>query len=148
MPKVTFFLLPEVTEDEQNQLICDKIAALFRQFRKVLVWANDQAHAEILDDLLWQRPADGFIPHSLYGEGPANGVPVELVWPQASNVPRRPGYVVFNLASQVPAQVQLNQTIFDIVPSAEDGKKLARERYKHYRGSGCQLTTQPLNPEQ
>lgn len=146
MPSVTFFLLDDVSEDEQNLLICDKIAELFRQYKKVRVFARDQAHAETIDELLWQRPADGFIPHNLLGEGPANGVPVELLWPAADNVPRRPGYVLFNLAEQVPAQAQQSQTIFDIVPASEQQKAVARERYKHYRANGCQLSTQPLNP--
>ena len=147
MSSVTFFMLPEATEDEQNQMICDKIAELFRQYKKVRVFAASQQHAETLDELLWQRPADGFIPHNVHGEGPANGVPVEILWPQADNVARRPGYVLFNLAEQVPAQAQQSQTVFDIVPPAEAQKTIARERYKHYRANGCQLTTQPLNPE-
>jgi DNA polymerase-3 subunit chi len=146
MPKVTFLLLPDVPEDEQNRLICDKIADLFRHYRKVRVCASSQTQAEALDELLWQRPADGFIPHNLHGEGPANGVPVEIIWPQAENVSRRPGYVLFNLAEQVPAQAQQSQTLFDIVPPAEAQKALARERYKHYRANGCELNTQPLNP--
>jgi len=148
MPNVTFFLLPDVDESEQNNLICDRIADLFRQHKKVRVWGRDKTHAEALDELLWQRPADAFIPHNLYGEGPANGVPVELCWPEASGIQRRPGYVLLNLANQVPVQAQQSQTVFDVVPSDDAGKKLARERYKHYRANGCQLHTQPLNPEQ
>ena len=147
MSRVTFFLLPDVAADEQNGLICDKIADLFRQHKKVRVFAQSQQHAEQLDELLWQRPADSFIPHNLAGEGPANGVPVEILWPDAENTARRPGYVLFNLAEQVPVQAQQSHTIFDIVPAAEQQKVIARERYKHYRASGCQLTTQPLNAE-
>lgn len=148
MPNVTFLLLPEVDAEQQNGLICDKIAALFRQYKKVRVWARDQQHAEDLDELLWQRPADAFIPHNLHGEGPANGVPVELCWPADSSVQRRPGYVLLNLADQVPVQAQQSHTVFDTVPPDEQGKTLARERYKHYRANGSQLNTQPLNPEQ
>ncbi|MAK71953.1 MAG: DNA polymerase III subunit chi [Idiomarinaceae bacterium] len=147
MSRVTFFLLPEAAADEQKGLICDTIADLFRQHKKVRVFARSQQQAEQIDELLWQRPADSFIPHNLVGEGPANGVPVEIVWPEADNIARRPGYVLFNLAEQVPAQAQQSHTIFDIVPADEEQKAIARERYKHYRASGCQLTTEPLNAE-
>lgn len=148
MPQATFFLLPEASEDEQNELICGKIATLFRQYKKVRVWARDKQQAESLDELLWQQPADAFIPHNLVGEGPANGVPVELCWPGDQPVANRPGYILFNLADQVPAQAQQSRAIFDIVPANEDAKAIARERYKHYRANGCQLQTQPINPEQ
>ena len=62
MPSATFFLVQTTDEDEKNNLICDKIADLFRQYRKLLVVCEDQQQAELFDELLWQRPADGCIP--------------------------------------------------------------------------------------
>ncbi|WP_272978732.1 DNA polymerase III subunit chi, partial [Idiomarina baltica] len=57
MPSATFFLVQTTDEDEKNNLICDKIADLFRQYRKLLVVCEDQQQAELFDELLWQRPA-------------------------------------------------------------------------------------------
>ncbi|MAF76297.1 MAG: DNA polymerase III subunit chi [Idiomarinaceae bacterium] len=143
MPSATFFLVQTTDEDEKNNLICDKIADLFRQYRKLLVVCEDQQQAELFDELLWQRPADGFIPHALVGEALPNGAPATLSWRQSEQQPRT-GMALFNLASQVPEIAQRSQHIFDLVPAPEDEKAVARERYKHYRARGCQMRTEPL----
>lgn len=148
MPSATFFLVPEGTEDEQNRLICDKIADLYRKHKKLRVWAQDQQQAEALDELLWQQPCDAFIPHNLHGEGPATGAPVEFCWPQATSIKARPGYALFNLADDIPVQAQQSQQLYDIVPADDAHKEIARERYKHYRARGCRMHTEPLTSEQ
>jgi DNA polymerase-3 subunit chi len=148
MPSATFFLMPEASEDEQTALICDKIAELYRKHKRLRVWAQNQAQAEALDELLWQRPADAFIPHNLVGEGAATGSPVEIGWPQIEPGSTRPGYALFNLANEVPVQAQQSQQLYDIVPASDEGKAVARERYKHYRARGCQMHTVPLISEQ
>lgn len=149
MPSATFFLMPEASEDEQDAFICDKIAELYRKHKRLRIWAQSQRQAEALDELLWQRPADAFIPHNLAGEGASTGAPVEIGWPQAvADTASRPGYALFNLADEVPVQAQQSQQLYDIVPVSNDGKAVARERYKHYRARGCQMHTLPLISEQ
>jgi len=148
MPSATFFLMPDKAEGEQNRLICDKIAELYRKHKRLRVWARNQQQAEALDELLWQQPSDAFIPHNLLGEGPATGAPVELCWPESGDIKSRPGYALFNLAEDIPVQAQQSQKLYDIVPADDNGKKVARERYKHYRARGCQMHTEPLTSEQ
>ena len=113
MPSATFFLIPKASEDEQNALICDKIAELYRKHKRLRVWAQSQAQAEALDELLWQRPADAFIPHNLVGEGASTGAPVEIGWPQTEPGSSRPGYALFNLANEVPVQAQQSQQLYE-----------------------------------
>jgi len=148
MSSATFFLMPDESEGEQNKRICDKIAELYRKHKKLRVWARNQQQAEALDELLWQQPSDAFVPHNLHGEGPATGAPVEFCWPEADSVRNRPGYALFNLADDIPVLAQQSHQLYDIVPADDNGKKIARERYKHYRARGCQMHTEPLTSEQ
>ena len=144
MPAVTFYLLPEHTAGEGtlpvSQLACDLAARFFRQKQKVFIYCEHQNQAEEVDELLWQRPVDGFIPHNLAGEGPEGGAPVEIAW-QAPATRNRT--VCINLHRQCPDFARQFRTLIDFVPAQDQLKQQARERYKHYRSAGFFLDTQP-----
>lgn len=140
MSAVTFYLMPEEGELTVEVLTCDIAAHYFRQKQKVLVYCQSQREAEQIDELLWQRPVDGFVPHNLAGEGPEAGAPVEITW----QAPRsRNRAVCINLHPQCPQFAGQFRTLIDFVPAEETQKQQARERYKHYRAAGHQLDTQP-----
>lgn len=144
MPSVTFYLLPESDAESKTlhlQHACDLVAEQFRSKRRLWVYCNDQQEAEQFDELLWQRPADSFIPHNLVGEGPAGGAPIEISWKEPERV-NRP--VLVNLHQSYPAFSTRYQNVIDFVPAEEELKKLARTRYKHYRAAGFEMFTQPL----
>lgn len=142
MPSVNFYLLPDEQKDAKAHLLaaCDVAALHFRQKQKVWVFCPDQAAAEAFDELLWQRPVDGFVPHNLTGEIVKGGAPVEIGW----EVPQRQHrQVLINLHPDFPGFCHQFQHIADFVPAEEKLKEQARLRYKHYRAAGCELTTQP-----
>ncbi|CAB0151959.1 DNA polymerase III subunit chi [Pseudidiomarina piscicola] len=134
-----FYVLDEVNEEQQLALFCQFICERWREFGSVRVWCRDQAHAETLDEALWQQPADAFVPHNLVGEGPAYGAPVELCWP-AAEVSQRRCKVVVNFMPTAP-QFAGAQLILDQVPSAPEQRQEARERFKWYRQQGVNLST-------
>ena len=146
MAEVIFYLLEQDRIDDQPAplaLACQLAASSFRNKQACLVLCQSQAQAEAFDELLWQRPAEAFIPHNLTGEGPPKGTPVEVSW-----VGARPGSgkpVLINLADELPNDHQRFRKIFDFVPAAEQPKQQARERYKQYRGAGHQLDTRPAS---
>ena len=93
MKNATFYLLETDTPVDglsaQEALVCDLAGARWREGKRVLIACADEAQAIRLDEALWQRPADAFVPHNLAGEGPKYGAPVELAWPQRrGNAPR------------------------------------------------------------
>lgn len=135
-----FYVLDGVDEAQQQQLFCDIISERWRELGSVRVWCRDQQHAEAFDELLWQQPAERFVPHNLVGEGPAQGAPVELCWPTAA-VSQRRCKVVINFMPTAP-QFAGAQLIIDQAPSEPEQRQLARERFKWYRQQGVQLTTQ------
>ncbi|WP_417664850.1 DNA polymerase III subunit chi [Pseudidiomarina sp.] len=139
MAQGIFYVLDGLNDQQQLQFFCERIASAWREYRSVRVWCADQATAEQLDEALWQAPGDAFVPHNLVGEGPAQGAPVELCWPQA-NVPKRRTAAVVNLMSEIP-DWQGARMIIERVPSDENARQQARERYKTYRGQHVELQT-------
>lgn len=140
MAQAIFYVLDGLDEAQQLQFFCQQITQRWREMRSVRVYCASQQQAEQLDEALWQQPADAFVPHNLVGEGPPQGAPVELCWPEATAPARRPA-VVFNLMNAI-APVGGARLIIDRVPSADADRQLARERYKAYREQRIELATQ------
>lgn len=109
--------------------------------KKVTVLCATQTQAESFDDLIWQFPANKFIPHNLYGEGPDMGTPVEIIWHSAflSMTKLRNTAVVINLSQQYIENTHNINHIIDFVPVNENDKAQARERYKRYKQAGLRL---------
>lgn len=139
MTQGIFYVLDGLDEQQQLHFFCERIAQAWREFRSVRVWCNSQTEAEQLDEALWQAPSDAFVPHNLVGEGPAQGAPVELCWPQA-DVPNRRTAAIVNLMSDVP-NWQGARLIIERVPDDENQRQQARERYKAYRSQRVELQT-------
>jgi DNA polymerase-3 subunit chi len=151
MPLVTFYALTQPTRPTSgtdiNEIASElaMAAELLIDFvakrKKVSVLTASQIQAEAFDELIWQFPADKFIPHNLYGEGPSMGTPVEIIWHSAflSMLKLRNTAVVINLSQHYIENIQNINHIIDFVPVNEDEKAQARERYKKYKQAGCQL---------
>lgn len=120
-------------------LTCQLAAEQWRLGKRVLIACESLTQAERLDEALWQRPINQFVPHNLTGEGAKYGAPVELCWPEKrNNVPR---HVLISLLPQFANFATTFHEVIDFVPSEEQQKQLARERYKTYRDVGFQLST-------
>ncbi|AIR69548.1 DNA polymerase III subunit chi [Dickeya fangzhongdai] len=120
-------------------LACDLAAARWRAGQRVLIACEDEQQALRLDEALWQREPHAFVPHNLAGEGPRQGAPVELAWPQKrGNAPRD---LLISLQPQFADFATAFHEVIDFVPYEESLKQLARDRYKAYRSVGFQLTT-------
>lgn len=145
---VSFFAVSERTTDEDKvnhppehikaaELAYENV----KRRKKTTVLCATQADAEAFDDFIWQYPADKFIPHNLYGEGPDMGTPVEILWLSAfANMAkiRNTDMLIMLSNSFFEAQHQAKH-IIDFVPVDEQLKAQARERYKQYKKAGCQL---------
>lgn len=143
MKNATFYLLESDTIADGasaiEMLTCELADAQWRNGKRVLIACVDEQQAIRLDEALWQRPPDAFVPHNLAGEGPHYGAPIELCWPQRrGNAPRD------ILISLLPVCADFATTfheVIDFVPYEESQKQLARERYKAYRRVGFHLNT-------
>ncbi|MBW7981752.1 DNA polymerase III subunit chi [Enterobacillus tribolii] len=144
MKQATFYLLTHPTPEGApltavEALTCDLAAAAYRNGKRIQIACQDQDQAHRLDEALWQRDPHAFIPHNLAGEGPRFGAPVELSWPEKrSSAPRD---ILISLLPQFADFATAFHEVIDFVPSEDELKQLARERYKAYRSAGFHLTT-------
>ncbi|WP_206483410.1 DNA polymerase III subunit chi [Thalassotalea sp. G2M2-11] len=146
--QVMFYLLDNEVSEQKMQLAflhsCFQAAYYYRQRQKVFIYCQDQTQAHHIDELLWSFEPDSFVPHNLIGEGPKQGAAVEISWQPPTN--RRA--VLINLTSTVPNFAHQFSQIIDFVPSDEQLKQSARERYKAYRQLGFQVDNQAVNHPQ
>ncbi|MBN3263371.1 DNA polymerase III subunit chi [Pectobacterium brasiliense] len=143
MKNATFYLLEHDSKSGElsahEALACDLAAERWRAGKRVLIACEDEQQAIRLDEALWQRDPNAFVPHNLAGEGPRHGAPVELAWPQRrGNAPRD---LLISLLPQFADFATAFHEVIDFVPYEESLKQLARDRYKTYRSVGFQLTT-------
>lgn len=152
MKKVLFYLIEENNVSDaakassllpHEYYACQKISEAWQQQHSVLVACDSQAQAEKIDEYLWQLDLANFIPHNLAGEGPKQGSPIEICWPERrGNTPRQ--YLI-NLQSHYADFATIFNDVIDFVPPTDELKNLARERYKCYKNAGFNLKTMPVS---
>ncbi|NTS75553.1 DNA polymerase III subunit chi [Catenovulum sp. SM1970] len=149
MSAVHFYLFDETYEQVENvpahiDFACRLAAHCYRQNQKIFIYTGDQTQANQVDEYLWQFDAQSFVAHNLQGEGPKFGSPVEI----GCEVPKGSRQILINLSPSMPDFAKRYPQVFDFVPHQEELKQVARERYKQYKQSGHQLTTEPAYPAQ
>ena len=143
MKQVTFYLLsqPQVGElTAQEALACDLAARAWRAGKRVIISCETEQQALRIDDALWARDPDEFVPHNLSGEVTTYATPIEISWQGKRNAQRRD--LLISLQTALPEFITSFNQIIDFVPVDETLKALARERYKQYRQLGWQLATE------
>jgi len=135
MPKlVTLYALSEAEQsieqgsgraaNEQMQipseivLAADISCTCVRQKKKTSVLCATQKQAEMYDEFIWQYPAEDFIPHNLFGEGPDIGTPLEIIWDAVyqNMTSLRNRSVVINLSHRCINDFARIQHIIEFVP--------------------------------
>ncbi|MGV6989546.1 DNA polymerase III subunit chi [Testudinibacter sp. P80/BLE/0925] len=146
MKKAQFYLLQAGKADSelsaQEALTCDLAADAWRLGKRVLIACETERQALLLDEALWQRDAEQFVPHNLSGEITTYATPIEISWIGKRNSQRRD--LLISLQSAVPDFANSFSQVIDFVPSEEQAKIQARERYKQYRQLGFELSTQQI----
>ena len=135
MPQVVFYQL-SAGDTSVASRASELIADAFANKQKISVLCDTQKQAEEVDEFLWQLPANRFVPHNLYGEGPQSGTPVEICW-QPEQVARR--QMVVNVGSGMVPSPNQHRQIIDLVPVDDEAKQAARVRYKNYQQAGCNM---------
>ncbi|AAU38164.1 MULTISPECIES: DNA polymerase III subunit chi [Basfia] len=142
MPKQAQFYLIEKTQADNalsatEALACNLAADAWRLGKKVLIACETEEQALNLDEALWQRDAEQFVPHNLSGEITNYATPIEISWQGKRNAQRRD--LLISLQNNVPDYAQSFNHVIDFVPAEEERKAVARERYKLYRQLGFEM---------
>ena len=146
MPKnAQFYLLSDASPAQTNlsaveSLACNLAASAWRLGKRVLLACENEAQALNIDEALWQREPDEFVPHNLSGEATTYATPIEISWTGKRNAQSRD--LLINLQPQLPEFINSFTQIIDFVPAEEQQKALARERYKQLRQLGWELSTE------
>ncbi|TCJ97921.1 DNA polymerase III chi subunit [Volucribacter psittacicida] len=140
--QATFYLMQQEQSSIENltaieALACELAAKTWRLGKRILIACETEQQAFKLDEALWQRDPDEFVPHNLSGEISHYTTPIEICWKEKRNVQRRD--VLISLQQQIPEFAQMFNHVIDFVPEQEQQKNLARERYKQYRQLGFQM---------
>ncbi|QEH45271.1 DNA polymerase III subunit chi [Aggregatibacter actinomycetemcomitans] len=146
MPKnAQFYLLSDASSAQTNlsaveSLACNLAASAWRLGKRVLLACENEAQALNIDEGLWQREPDEFVPHNLSGEATTYATPIEISWTGKRNAQSRD--LLINLQPQLPEFINSFNQIIDFVLAEEQQKALARERYKQLRQLGWELSTE------
>ncbi|MDD0823814.1 DNA polymerase III subunit chi [Mannheimia sp. AT1] len=145
MKQVQFYLLSQLDLDNisaSEAQACELAASAWRLGKRVLISCETEQQALNIDEALWARDPDSFVPHNLSGEVTTYPTPIEISWKGKRNAQRRD--LLINLQTEIPEFINSFNQIIDFVPVDETAKAQARERYKQYRQLGWQLETVQL----
>ena len=135
-----FYILTEQSSRGMEQLACDLAASAWRLGKRVLIACETERQALDIDEALWQRDPDEFLPHNLSGEATQYVTPIEISWKGKRNAQRRD--LLINLQRELPEFIHVFTQLIDFVPAEEEQKVQARERYKQLRMQGWLLSTE------
>lgn len=139
MKQVQFYVL---TQDNIYEHTCDLASKAWRLGKRVLIACETEQQAFEIDERLWAREPDSFVPHNLSGEVTQYATPIEISWKGKRNAQRRD--LLISLQQAIPEYVASFMQVIEFVPIHEADKTQARERYKQYRQMGWQLSTETL----
>ena len=115
----------------------DSMKNLSESFDRMLVMSNDRQKLIQLDDLLWHKSSEQFIPYSLDTECYSSSAGALLTTEQ----PSRTRYqAMVNSSGLYPVNPEQFSAIIEVVDTDESSKEKSRECYKRYRQQGFIVT--------
>lgn len=137
MTDISFYILPTQSQQERNLFACKLIEKAYRSGCFCYVLTDSAGQSQQLDNLLWTFRAGSFIPHQLYtGDIPAT----EQVLIGSLPAPAQWQKTVINLSSQCANA----ERVLEILDNSEATKAVGRDRYRHYKEAGHNLTTHKM----
>lgn len=137
MADISFYILPTQSQQERYLFACKLIEKAYRSGCFCYVLTDSAGQSQQLDNLLWTFRAGSFIPHQLYtGDIPAT----EQVLIGSLPAPAQWQKTVINLSSQCANA----ERVLEILDNSEATKAVGRERYRHYKEAGHNLTTHKM----
>lgn len=142
MKHVKFYLLSQAASGNlcaSEAMACELSTQAWKLGKKVLIACETEQQALNIDEALWARDPDSFVPHNLSGEVTQYATPIEISWSDKRNAQRRD--LLISLQKNLPNFIHSFNQVIDFVPVDEVEKAQARERYKQYRQLGWQIET-------
>ncbi|MEO8400813.1 MAG: DNA polymerase III subunit chi [Gammaproteobacteria bacterium] len=141
MPKLDFYILPDLNPDGRLLFVCRLIEKAYKQKHRIYVHATDKLEAHRLDEMLWTYRDDSFLPHNLYGEGPDPAPPIQIGF---AVTPEKQKDILINLSNEVPDFHPQFLRILELIENDPAAQAAGRERYRFYRTQGFDINTHKL----
>jgi DNA polymerase-3 subunit chi len=127
--------------------LCQRVAEQYTADARVYVWADSEAEAMRIDELLWTFEEGSFIPHNLWSGEEGFSEQVTVGWH-----PENPNSATVLVVAGVQPLEKLTEVagkfsrILDFVPTKDKrATTAARERYKALNGAGFSMRFHPAN---
>ena len=105
---------------------------------KLVLLAEDAAHAATLNEALWTLSETDFLPHVLLGDALAAQTPIVITWTGNEGLPH--GDMLVNLTQRTAANVDRFERVFEIISTDEIDAAAGRKRYLDYKQKSYPLT--------
>lgn len=138
MPRADFF---EIRGPRWDLALCLQVQAAWEAGERVYVWADSEAEARRLDELLWTFRDDAFVPHDLWQGEAELDTPVAVGW--RAGDPNDAACAVL-ARDTAPAELAGFERVVDFAPvDVPERIGPARNRYRAFREAGFRVSFHP-----
>lgn len=117
----------------------------YAQRTPLLVFIPQAPLAARFDQLLWEQPATGFMPHCRADAPLASQTPILIASQLDAAAPLWHDQLLINLGADIPPGFARFQRVIEIVGRSEEDKGPARNRFKFYRDRGYDIHRHDLS---
>ncbi|GAB4276981.1 MAG: DNA polymerase III subunit chi [Deferrisomatales bacterium] len=134
----------EVKGPRWELALCRLVEAAYGRGERLYLWADSEAAARRLDDLLWTFRDEAFVPHGLWQGEARLEEPVAVGW-QAGNPNGATCLVLARDAA--PEEVAGFPRVLDLAPvDVPELRQAARARYRAFRDAGFDVSFRAAGP--
>jgi DNA polymerase III subunit chi len=138
MPQVDFYVLSDAAPDAHLRHACRLAEQAVDQGQKVFMRTTHADDTKRIDDLLWTFGDRSFLPHEVATAASPSHPRIRVLIGSAPPADFRD--LIVNLSADALSDDSLAR-IVELVPVDSERKRVARERFKHYRDRGIEPTT-------
>jgi len=142
MTQVDFYVLKNAQQTNAELFVCRLAEKAFKKGHAIHVQTNSAEQSERIDKLMWSYNDLSFLPHVKIDDDLQQDTPIHI---SHSNENASITDVLINLKSEVPMFFTQFNRVAEIVSADPQQKQLARQRYRHYKNSGIDVTSHDVN---
>ena len=138
MTRVDFYILAGDELNDRHQFCCKLIAKTFKMGHRIILLCQDDAEAQLMDDLLWSYKDSSFLPHQNLSSSQVtqsheeNEDIIILSSSSHDNAPLDHHDLLINMAAEIPAWFSRFERVSEIVVQTKAVLDSTRANYRFY----------------
>lgn len=129
MTRIDFYILDAADCAGRYEFACKIIEKAYKMGHKVLVYADSEAEAKALDELMWRYRESAFLPHSILDKQQNARPKVEIHWQEFDSHDD----VMINLSTRLPDEFSRFSRVIEIVSQEPAVLASTRQNYRFYK---------------